>query len=74
MKFVKKIKEIECEDACCVFNRVSRGFDRRFLFESKDISHIYGRLSLIGVDPVIEVRGKGNKFSVEVLCERGRGY
>ena len=48
--------------------------ERGFLFESKDISHIYGRLSLIGVDPVLEIRGKGDSFEILPLNKRAAGF
>jgi len=72
MKFCKKSLKIRGNCAVETFLKVRE--DRSFLFESKDISHIYGRLSLIGVDPVLEIRGKDNKYSIEVLNERGEQY
>ncbi len=74
MVLKKYCKEIKCEDASEVFSRIMDLSEKNFLLESKDISHIYGRLSLIGIDPVIEVRGKDNGFSVRVLNSRGRKY
>lgn len=71
MVLKKYCKEIKCEDASKVFSRIIGLSGKSFLLESKDISHIYGRLSLIGIDPVIEIRGKNNDFSVKVLNKRG---
>ncbi len=48
--------------------------NRGFLFESKDISHIYGRLSLIGIDPVLEIKGKGDSFTITALNKRAGRY
>lgn len=45
-----------------------------FLYESKDVSDVYGRLSIIGIDPTLKLTGKGNQFTVEILSERARPY
>lgn len=74
MVLEKFCKEIKCEDASMVFSRIFKNSDKSFLLESRDISHIYGRLSLIGIDPVLEVRGKGNEFSIVSLNKRGKIY
>lgn len=82
MKFYKFIQTVGCEDASKVFSKLHGAYrgthssmcERNFLFESKDISHIYGRLSLIGIDPVLEIKGKNNKFSIKCLNERGAAY
>lgn len=57
-----------------VFSRIYRDYKHKFLLESKDVSQIYGRLSLIGVDPVLKIIGKNDSFSIEVLNKRGRKY
>ncbi len=74
MVLEKFCKEIKCEDASNVFSRIFKSSGKSFLLESRDISHIYGRLSLIGIDPVLEVRGKGNEFSIVTLNKRGKIY
>lgn len=74
MKFTKKIRQIKCDDASKVFSKIYRNFEHKFLFESRDISHIYGRMSLIGIDPALEIRGKGEKFEILSLNERGGDY
>lgn len=73
MVLEKYCKEIRCEDASEVFSRIymCQRHMKAFLLESKDISHIYGRLSLIGVDPVLEIRGKNEKFEIKSLNSRG---
>ena len=74
MDLKKFYKEIRCHDASEVFAGL-RGFSKQnFLLESLDVSHIYGRLSLIGIDPVLEIRGKGNEYSVKALNGRAEGY
>lgn len=74
MQFYKKIREIKCEDASEVFSKIYRRYNKKFLFESRDISHIYGRLSLIGVDPAFEVTGKNDQFKIRSLNMRGERY
>lgn len=74
MKIYKFTKKINCEDASKVFSRLHAPFTREFLLESKDVSHIYGRLSLIGIDPVLEIRGKNEEFSIKSLNGRGKFY
>lgn len=67
-------KEIKCEDASKVFSGIYKNSRKCFLLESRDISHIYGRLSLIGIDPVLEIIGKNNKFSIISLNGRGKDF
>ncbi len=74
MVLEKFCKEIKCEDASKVFSRICNYSEKSFLLESKDVSHIYGRLSLIGIDPVIELRGKNDGFEMKALNERGGKY
>lgn len=74
MFFKKFCKEIQCEDASKVFSRICNFSEKSFLLESKDISHIYGRLSLIGIDPAVEIRGKNEGFEIRALNERGEKY
>ena len=57
-----------------IFLRLYKDHKYKFLLESKDISHIYGRLSLIGIDPVLKITGKNDKFCIEDLNERGEFY
>lgn len=70
----KHSSEITCEDATKVFAKIYKNFKHKFLFESKDVSHIYGRLSMIGVDPVLEIRGKDDGFEVVGLNKRAASY
>lgn len=57
-----------------VFSKIHQDYEHKFLLESKDVSQIYGRLSLIGIDPVLKITGKNDKFSIEVLNKRGNKY
>ncbi len=57
-----------------VFGRLHDKNQYGFLFESKDISPIYGRLSLIGIDPVLKITGKDDTFAITALNQRGTSY
>lgn len=57
-----------------IFSRVYKDYKYKFLLESKDISPIYGRLSLIGIDAILKIIGKSDKFCIESLNERGKFY
>jgi anthranilate/para-aminobenzoate synthase component I len=57
-----------------IFSCVRSGTTPEFIFESADISPIYGRFSLIGVDPVLKIVGKSDSFSLESLNERGNFF
>jgi anthranilate synthase len=65
-------KEIPYKEATACFLRLKNYSKENFLLESKDISPIYGRLSLIGVDPIIKVTGKGDKFEIKLLKKRAK--
>lgn len=57
-----------------VFQNLYKAYRYKFLLESKDISPIYGRLSLAGIDPVLKITGKNDTFCIEVLNGRGSFY
>ncbi len=61
-------------DAAEIFAKVTQNSPYKFLLESKDISPIYGRMSLIGIDPILKISGKEESFAIEVLQERGRTF
>jgi len=66
--------QISITDPKDVFSRIYRDYKYKFLFESRSISQIYGRLSLIGIDPVLKITGKNDSFSIEALNDRGGRY
>ncbi len=68
-------EEIPCLDASMVFNAV-RGSndDPAFIFESKEIAEVYGRLSIIGIEPVLKLTGKDNQYSLEKLKRRADAF
>lgn len=65
---------ISITDPKDVFSRIYRDYKYKFLLESKDVSQVYGRLSLIGIDPVLKITGKNEVFSVEAIGKRGEKY
>ncbi|MBL4694142.1 anthranilate synthase component I family protein [Candidatus Gracilibacteria bacterium] len=69
-QLIQGICQIKHTEATEIFAKI-RDENPNFLFESKDISPIYGRLSLIGIDPILHITGKDNKFTIETLNERG---
>lgn len=66
--------KISITDPKDVFLRIYKNFKYKFLLESKDVSQIYGRLSLIGIDPVLKITGKNDSFSIEATSKRGNKY
>ena len=61
-------------DSVDTFQKLYQNYKHKMLLESKDISPVYGRMSLVGVDPVLELRGKDNRFEITVLHDRGLLY
>ncbi|MBF0549650.1 MAG: hypothetical protein HQK60_03845, partial [Deltaproteobacteria bacterium] len=64
VRLVQGRADIPYRGCATVFGAIFTDYDRKVLLESKDISHIYGRMSLIGVDPVLEIMGKDDDFSI----------
>jgi len=67
-------QEINYQDAHVCFQSIYKNYRHKFLFESKDISPIYGRLSLIGVDPALQIFGKDDHFFIRILNTRGHFF
>jgi len=64
--------EIPYVQASPVFSKIYKNYKYKFLLESADISRIYGRLSLIGIDPSMKLTEKDKKSKIQALNERGR--
>lgn len=45
-----------------------------FCFDSADVSPIYGRFSLIGWEPILQITGKNEHFAIRVLQPRGQKF
>ncbi len=67
-------KEIHYGDPAEAFMSLQQSERYKFIFESKDTSPISGRMSLIGIDPALKIRGKDEHFEIEVLNDRGNFY
>jgi len=76
LSVVEKRKNISLEDVVGVYrNIISEYSDSpNFLFESRSINPLYGRMSLMGVDPILEISGKNNFVTVKVLQSRGQNF
>ncbi len=72
--FYKYSRKIDCDDASRVFSKIHGKYDKKFLLESLDISQVYGRLSLIGVQPALEICGKDEEFFIKACGERGKEF
>lgn len=57
-----------------VFEKLACKQERKFLFESKDVSEVYGRFSLIGFDPCLQLMGKDEFFEIEKLNDRAEPF
>jgi len=61
--------DIKCGPSHEVFESLYIQGQPALLFESKDVSPVYGRLSMIGVDPIMKITGKDERFVIEQLAE-----
>lgn len=71
LKEIKKTLEYKKDNTSYYFPMI-REYKNPFIYESKDISRVYGRLSLMGFDPCLKISGKDQIFSIQVLNSRGR--
>lgn len=69
--FVRASHPIPYAEAHECFLKLYRHYDRKFLLESKDISPVYGRLSLIGLGGALRLRGKDDHFSLDAFTDEG---
>ena len=74
LRLVETKVDLPYGDSANTFQKLYQDYKYKMLLESKDISPVYGRMSLVGVDPVLELRGKDNQFKISVLNERGLFY
>lgn len=65
---------LELQDAADVFQKLRDPGKPSFLLESRSINPLYGRMSLLGIDPVFEVRGEGEACTLRLLQERGQVF
>jgi hypothetical protein len=67
-------QQIPLFDATEVFSSLRSEGAPAFLFESRSVNPIYGRMSLLGVDPILEISGQESHISFSVLQERGQVF
>jgi anthranilate/para-aminobenzoate synthase component I len=44
------------------------------LYESVDISHVYGRQSIIAVNPILEIKGRGNHTEITLIDDKAMSF
>ena len=67
-------RPIPMRDAADTYAALCQPKTPAFLFESRSINPLYGRMSLIGVDPVLELTAQGDRVCLRVLQLRGEAY
>jgi len=66
--------EIPYQAASEIFQKLYKKYPYHFLLESIQVSLFSGRFSLIGIDPVLKITGKDERFEISTLNERGSFY
>ncbi len=69
VRFRRIRRQIPYESFESFFDRVK---NRGIILESAEIAPIYGRLSLILIDPPLQIRGKNDRFEIIALNDRGK--
>jgi anthranilate/para-aminobenzoate synthase component I len=67
-------QKIKLQDPVDIFSHLRKQKQAAFLFESRSVNPIYGRMSLIGIDPILELSGKNDTFTLTVLKNRGQHF
>ena len=68
-RFRRITKDIPYSSFESFFNRVE---NRGIVLESAEVAPIYGRLSLILIDPPLQLKGKDERFEIRALNNRGK--
>ncbi len=71
---IQSTQPIDYTEAADYFQRLAPHYRYKILLESKDVSPVYGRMSLIGIDPVLHCTGKEENFQITALNERGNAF
>ncbi len=71
MKFYNHTLPIPYKDALYYYKRIKTK-QANFVFESTDAADKSSRLSLIGINPILELKGKKENCTIQLLDERGR--
>lgn len=67
-------QSIPLQDAVDIFSALRKKDVPAFLYESRSVNPIYGRMSLLGFDPVLGIFAKDSLVMFSVLQERGQQY
>lgn len=67
-------KEIPMRDAADIYAVLRKQGAPAFLFESRSVNPIYGRMSLVGIDPILELSATGNKVTITLLHPRAEAF
>lgn len=57
-----------------MFLKLYKNYPYHFLMESKQVSLFSGRFSLIGLDPVLKLTGKDDRYEITILKQRGKYF
>ena len=68
-RFRRITKDIPYSSFESFFDRVE---NRGIVLESAEVAPIYGRLSLILIDPPLQLKGKDERFEIRALNNRGK--
>lgn len=71
MYFKKIVQPLPYQSPFEVFTQFAEDLPG-ILFESADIAPIYGRQSIMAIDPIVEITGKNDRFSVVARRPAGR--
>lgn len=74
INLIESVEPISYANISECFQKCYQDYKYKICLESKDVSLVYGRVSLIGVDPVLKLKGKDDAFEIEVLNERGDAF
>ncbi len=67
-------EQIPLRDAADIYSSLRLDGKPAFLFESRSINPIYGRMSLIGINPALEIKATGELVTIQILRPRGEAY
>ncbi|MCH8904028.1 MAG: hypothetical protein IIA45_08960, partial [Bacteroidetes bacterium] len=73
MRYVTESRKIRYQEALPLFKKMRNGHPA-FILESSDASEKYGRLSMVGFEPILELRGKDDQCTLKLLHKRGKPF
>lgn len=67
-------EQIPLRDAADIYTSLRQDGKPAFLFESRSVNPIYGRMSLIGINPILELSATGDLVTLQVMRPRGEAF